>query len=61
LSDDSIKVSLENKFNNKYELVRNTGENIDDKHHFDTIAITKQLAATNKHGLRAIKAKSNHG
>jgi hypothetical protein len=40
--------------------VRNTGENIDDKHHFDTIAITKQLAATNKQGLHATKAKSNH-
>jgi hypothetical protein len=60
LSNDSIKVSQENKFKNKYELVRNTGENIDDKHHFDTIAITKQLAATNKQGLHATKAKSNH-
>jgi hypothetical protein len=42
LSDDSIKVSLESKFNNKYELVKNTGENDDDKHRFDTLALTKQ-------------------
>jgi hypothetical protein len=42
LSDDSIKVSQESKFDNKYELVRITGESIDDKHCFGTLALTKQ-------------------
>jgi hypothetical protein len=42
LSDDSIKVSLESKFDNKYRLERNTGENDVDKHRFDTLALTKQ-------------------
>jgi hypothetical protein len=31
LLNDSIKVSLESEFDSKYELVRNTGENVDDK------------------------------
>jgi hypothetical protein len=48
LSNDSVKVSLESKFDNKYELVRNTGENVDDKHRFDTLALTKQLPPTSK-------------
>jgi hypothetical protein len=48
LSDDSIKVSLESKFDNKYKLVRNTGENIDDKHCFDKLSLTKQLPPTSK-------------
>jgi hypothetical protein len=48
LSDNSIKVSLESKFDNKYKLVRNTGENIDGKHCFDTLALTKQLPPTSK-------------
>jgi hypothetical protein len=62
LSDDSIKVSLESKFDNKYKLVRNTGENIDDKHCFDTLALTKHLPLTSKQqGLSATKARSNHG
>jgi hypothetical protein len=28
--------------------VRNTGENVDDKHRFDTLALTKQLPPTSK-------------